>query len=200
MTRNREVILYKGKEQLWSQAIAMETGIQVSSCYQCLRCTNSCPVSTFMDIKPHQVVRLVQFGQREPLLACSAIWICLSCEMCTTYCPNEIDVAGLMNHLKNSVISSRKKPAEYEIALFHEIFLEVLQRYGRINDLQLMQRYKLKLLSQGNIPPAVEMRKDMKLALSLFQRKRLRLLPEKSRAAKELRQILHHYGRRTVSS
>ena len=200
MSQGTETLSFKGGERLWSQAIAMETGIHAASCYQCLRCTNSCPVSTFMDIKPHQVVRLVQFGQRRRLLECSTIWICLSCEMCSTYCPNEIDVAGLMNHLKNSVISSRKRPAEYEIAVFHEIFIEVLKKYGRINDLQLMQRYKWKLLLDGNTPPAKEVIKDIKLALDLIQRKRIKLLPERTRAVKEIRQLIQHQIRRTVSS
>jgi heterodisulfide reductase subunit C len=199
MNQGVEVLPVSGRDHLWAKAVAGETGIRVNSCYQCLRCTNSCPVSAFMDIKPHQVVRLVLFGQRETLLDCSAIWVCLSCEMCSTYCPNEIDVAGLMNHLKNSVVASRRKPAELEIALFHEIFLDVLQKYGRINDLQLMQRYKWKLFTRSGLPPVPEFINDLKLALGLFRRKRLRLTPERSRAVKEIRRLLHHHGRRVVS-
>lgn len=185
---------------LWSQAVAAETGIRASSCYQCLRCTNSCPVSAFMDIKPHQVVRLVQLGQKEKLLECSSVWICLSCEMCSTYCPNEIDVAGLMNYVKNSVVASHKKPAEIDIALFHEIFLEVLHKYGRMNDLQLMQRFKLKTLRHGHKPSYSEIKKDMELAKELFERGRLKLMPERSRAAKEIRAILEQRHGRVTSS
>lgn len=189
-----------GRETLWARAVARETGIQVASCYQCLRCSNSCPVSTFMDIKPHQVVRLVQLGQRETLLGASSIWVCLSCEMCSTYCPNEIDVAGLMNHLKNSVVSSRRPPAEYEIAAFHDVFLRVLKENGRINDLQLMQRYRLKTLLHGQFPSRGEMVSDAGLALDLFKRGRLRLLPERSSGAGEIRRILEDYGHKKVST
>jgi heterodisulfide reductase subunit C len=151
-----------------------------------------------MDIKPHQVVRLVQLGQKEKLLESSAIWICLSCEMCSTYCPNEIDVAGLMDHLKNSVMASRRPPAEYEIAAFHEVFLDVLRRNGRISDLQLMQRFKWKILTHGHLPPKGEVVKDLSLALDLLKRKRLRLLPERSRAAAEIQRIIRQYGRKGV--
>jgi len=189
-----------GSEKAWSQSIAMETGIRTASCYQCLRCSNSCPVSTFMDLKPHQVVRLVQLGQRDTLLGCSAIWVCLSCEMCSTYCPNEIDVAGLMNHLKNSVIVSRKKPAELEIAAFHEIFLDVLTKHGRMNDLQLLQRFKLKTLMQGHIPDKEELSGDIGLALELLKKKRLKLFPERSRASSEIRRIVKLYGHKGVPS
>ena len=200
MSQNGNALQVNGRESLWSRSMAMETSIRVSSCYQCLRCTNSCPVSTFMDLKPHQVVRLVQLGQTEKLLACSAIWVCLSCEMCSTYCPNEIDVAGLMNHLKNSVVSSRKRPAEYEIAAFHQIFLDVLRNHGRINDLQLMQRYKWKTLIHGHLPPGKEVIKDLKLALELMKRKRLKIMPERSGATGEIRRLIEMHGRKGIRS
>ncbi len=189
-----------GRETTWARAVAKETGIQVASCYQCLRCSNSCPVSTFMDIKPHQVVRLVQLGQREALLGASSIWVCLSCEMCSTYCPNEIDVAGLMNHLKNAVVSGRRTPAEYEIAAFHDVFLRVLRENGRINDLQLMQRYRIKTLLHGQVPTREELATDAVLAWDLFKRRRLRFLPEKSGAAGEIRRVLEDYGHKKVST
>jgi heterodisulfide reductase subunit C len=180
----------RGRENLWAQAIWGDTGIRAAACYQCLRCTNSCPVASFMDVKPHQVVRLVQFGERERLLACSAVWVCLSCEMCSTYCPNEIDVAGLMNHVKNQVIASRRPPAEKEIARFHRVFLAVLRRHGRINDIQLMQRYRLQAAIHGELPGREELRSELALAVELFKRGRLRLLPERSGAVGEIRRIL----------
>lgn len=200
MEKTHQTLNVNGRENLWARAINMDAGIQVASCYQCLRCTNSCPVSTFMDIKPHQIVRLVQLGQREKLLGCSAIWVCLSCEMCSTYCPNEIDVAALLNHLKNSVVGSQIAPAEYEIAAFHEVFMEVLRKHGRMNDLQLMQRYKWKTLMHGDLPSKEELRDDLSLALELFKRNRLRLLPERSPAASEIRSILQQFGQKGVSS
>ena len=200
MDSQERVLPIPDHNHLWARAIALDAGIRVDSCYQCLRCTNSCPVSTFMDIKPHQVVRMVQLGQKERLLQCSAVWICLSCEMCSTFCPCEIDVANLMNHIKNSVVRSQTKPAEVDIARFHEIFLEVLRKYGRINDLQLIQRFKWKTLLDGNLPPTDQVLEDMELGRSLFRRGRLRLLPEKSGAAKEIRRILAQSQGRVVSS
>jgi len=200
MNEQTPALRLDGRIHLWSQAVAAETGIRAASCYQCLRCTNSCPVSAFMDIKPHQVVRFVQLGQKDKLLECSSVWVCLSCEMCSTYCPNEIDVAGLMNYVKNSVVASHKKPAELEIAIFHEIFLEVLNKYGRMNDLQLMQRFKLRTLRHGHLPSYSEVKKDLELARGLFERGRLKLMPERSRAAKEIRAILEQRHGKVISS
>jgi heterodisulfide reductase subunit C len=183
-----------GKEQTWSLDLALKTGIQVSSCYQCLRCTNSCPVSAFMDVKPHQIVRRVLLGQQEALLSCSAFWVCLSCEMCSTYCPNEIDVAGLMNRLKNMVMELHRDPAEPPIATFHQVFLDALGRHGRINELQLMNRYQWRMLRQGYQPPRQEVLRDLGLMLELLRRKRLKLLPEKSAAIEEIRRLAQFGG------
>lgn len=188
-----------GSEGLWAKAILRETGVSTSSCYQCLRCTNSCPVSGFMDVKPHQVVRLIQFGRPERLYESSTIWVCLSCEMCTTYCPNEIDVAFLMDYLKNTVVSSRRTPNEYEIALFHEMFLEVLERYGRFNDVKLMQKFRWGNLKAGNLPDPAELKEDLRLAWELIRRKRLRLLPERSGGAREIRRLVSERRPRVVS-
>ena len=115
-----------------------ETGANVSACYQCERCTNACPVSHFMDIKPHQAMRYVQLGWREDLLKSSTIWVCLSCEMCTTYCPNEVGVAEVINHLRNIAAHSSITPKERNLAVFHQTFLEVLSKSGRVNEFRLM--------------------------------------------------------------
>lgn len=194
MSQTENTLQLNGRENLWSRAVAMETGIQVGSCYQCLRCTNGCPMSGYMDVKPHQIVRMVQLGQSEKLFESSSIWLCLSCEMCSTYCPNQIDVAGLMDHLKHTVASSGKKPAEFEVAAFHQTFMDVLQRHGRMHDLQLIQLFKLKTLMNGQVPAKDEMLADASLALGLLKRHRLNVLPGwNKRSAKEIRRVIKQH-------
>ncbi len=195
---NRAVLQLDGQYGAWAEAIAMETGIRVSSCYRCMRCSNSCPVSTFMDLKPHQIVRLVQLGQKEKVLESSAIWLCLSCEMCWTFCPNEINVTGLLNHLKNMVVQGGRKPAEYEVAVFHEVFMDVLKKHGVMNDLQLMRRYTMKRFLHGSSPSTDELSTDLGLAWGLLKRGRLKLFSEKSNAAKEVREILDKHGQKEI--
>lgn len=194
----KAVVHMQGEPNTWAQAVAAETGICVDSCYRCLRCTNGCPVSAHMDVKPHQVVRLVQLGMKERLFESNAIWICLGCEMCSTYCPNQINVASLMDHLKKSVVSSARKPAEYDVAVFHSVFLDVVGKYGRMNDLKLMQRYKLKTLLHGGLPSKEDVGADMGLAWQLMKRGRLSLWAESSRKAGEVKRILDQNGTREV--
>ena len=164
-----------------------ETNGNVSACYQCERCTNACPVSHFMDIKPHQVIRYVQLGWREDLLRSSTIWVCLSCEMCTTYCPNEVRVAEIINHLRNIAAHSSIAPKEKQLAVFHRTFLEVLSKSGRVNEFRLMKAFYSKphilneKIKNGNL------KEELLLGLALLKKGRLKPFSTRSKLTKDIR-------------
>ena len=40
-----------------------------------------------MDFLPSQIMRLVHLGAENEVLGSQAIWLCASCEACTTRCP-----------------------------------------------------------------------------------------------------------------
>ncbi|NTW37126.1 MAG: hypothetical protein HGB17_13595, partial [Syntrophobacteraceae bacterium] len=77
---------------------------------------------------------------------------------------------------------------------------KVLRENGRINDLQLMQRYRIKTLLHGQVPTREELTTDVALAWDLFKRGRLRFVPERSSAASEIRRILEDYGQKKIST
>ena len=166
-----------------------ETGANISACYQCFRCTNACPVSLYMDIKPHQVIRYIQLGWREALLKSSTIWVCLSCEMCTTYCPNEVQVAETINHLRNMAAHSTVAPREKQLALFHQTFLEALQHFGRVNEFWLMGALNLKpgILKEKIRTGALT--EEIALGLLLLRKGKLKLVPSRCRAMGEIRKL-----------
>jgi heterodisulfide reductase subunit C2 len=166
-----------------------ETGVTISSCYQCERCTNACPVAEFMDIKPHHVIRYVQLGRPEALLRSATIWVCLSCEMCTTYCPNEVGVAEVINHLRIMAFHSPLPPKERHLAVFHRTFLDQLERFGRVNEFWLMNAFNLK---PGILKDKIKdgtLKDDITLGLALGKRGRLHLMPRRCKGIKEIREI-----------
>ena len=166
-----------------------EIGTNVSACYQCERCTNACPVAHYMDIKPHQVIRYIQLGWREELLQSATIWVCLSCEMCSTYCPNEVGVAESINYLRNMAAHSSIPPKEKQLAVFHQTFLEELQRHGRINEFWLMKAYSLKPgIFKEKIKSGL-FKDELLKGLTLWKKGRLVLLPGRSRAIKDLKKV-----------
>ena len=166
-----------------------ETGENISACFQCERCTNACPVSHFMDINPHQVIRYVQLGWREDLLNSSTIWVCLSCEMCTTYCPNEVGVAEIINHLRNMAAHSPITPKERNLAIFHQTFLEELQRFGRVNEFWLMKSYNLKPNILKEKIKTGMLKEELLLGLTLWRKGRLRLAHPRTKAIKEIKEV-----------
>jgi len=163
-----------------------ETGTNVSACYQCERCTNACPVSYFMDIKPHQAMRYVQLGWREDLLKSSTIWVCLSCEMCTTYCPNEVGVAEIINHLRNIAAHSSITPKEKNLAVFHQTFLEVLRKSGRVNEFRLMNAYYLKPNILRDKIKSGSFKEELLLGMTLLKKGRLKPFTSRSKAIKDI--------------
>jgi len=172
------------------QRMEGETGANISACYQCERCTNSCPVSGYMDIKPHQVIRYTQLGRREDLMASTTIWVCLSCEMCTTYCPNEVGVAELILHLRGVAAKSSVEPQEKQLAVFHRTFLEELQRRGRVNEFWLMGALNRKPEVLREKMRSGALKEEIGLGLTLWRKGRLKLIPSRCRAMAEIQNLI----------
>ena len=76
------------------------SGENLSLCYQCGNCSGGCPVSFAMDVSPHHVIRLLQLGQEEMILASNSMWRCVSCLQCYSRCPKFVDLSKIMEALR----------------------------------------------------------------------------------------------------
>jgi heterodisulfide reductase subunit C len=119
------------------------SGQNVSACFQCGKCTSGCPVTFAMDIAPHQLVHLLQYGQIDAVLNSDTIWVCASCETCTTRCPNGIDIAHLMDALRQLSQKRGIKPGQYSVPIFHRTFLNSIKRHGRVNETEMALTYSI---------------------------------------------------------
>ena len=106
------------------KAVDEHSGEKVSLCYHCRKCTNGCPLAFAMDIMPNQAMRMIQLGLWDELLQSKTIWICASCQTCTTRCPNDIDIAHVMDALRQLGQKRGVPAAEKNIVAFHEAFLD----------------------------------------------------------------------------
>ena len=116
----------------------------VSRCIQCMRCGAGCPAAFAMDYTPPQVIRMAALGMRDEVLSCHTIWTCSACVSCTARCPMEIDVAAVMDALKQIAIEDGAESPEKDSRLFHEIFIGILRARGRMNEPLLIGNYKLR--------------------------------------------------------
>jgi heterodisulfide reductase subunit C len=147
-----------------------------------------------MDLLPDRVMRLAILGQTEALLGCRTIWVCASCVTCTTRCPNGIDIAGVMDWLKEEALRQGKAVDQPEVAAFHRFFLDSLRRAGgRLSEMALMRRFTVYKLMRG--PQFGELLENMKLGWGLFKRGRLRLTgPPSLKGKGEIKKIFKSTG------
>jgi heterodisulfide reductase subunit C2 len=126
-----------------SAANGLFDDLNAQQCYQCGKCTAGCPMSDRMDLMPNQVVRLVQLGQVDKVVASETIWRCTSCQTCTSRCPRSVDCAGIMDRLRQmSFAGSVVAPAQRRTVLFQKAFLHNIRRNGRLNELELVGEFK----------------------------------------------------------
>ena len=94
-----------------AEQIKAEHGEDVYRCYQCQKCSAGCPMTHAMDYPPSQIMRMIQLGQEDELLASKTIWVCLSCNTCSIRCPNDIDIALVIDSLRERALQKGRTPA-----------------------------------------------------------------------------------------
>ena len=129
----------------WKQEVSRRLGHDVSECYQCGKCTAGCPVAYEMFHPIHAMMRLVQLGRKDEALASRSQWVCVACEACSTRCPKDVDPARLMTVLREmSQEEGTVNANEIDIYDFHQSFLAMIRRFGRVYEMGLVASYKLK--------------------------------------------------------
>ena len=160
--------------------VEKHSGTPVSRCYQCRKCTNGCPLAFAMDVKPNQVMRMVQLGLADEVLSSHTIWICAACQTCTTRCPNDIDIAHVMDALRQLNRERGVAPSEDKVLKFHNAFLRSVRRYGRVFEAGMAAEYKL---------ATKDFLGDTKVAWEMLKRGKLTFLPKKIKGRREVRKM-----------
>ena len=86
------------------------SGQNLLACYQCGKCSAGCPAVSQMDILPNQIIRLAQLGLKEDLINSKAIWVCASCMTCNTRCPKGINIAEVIEAVRQIIL---RKQVDY---------------------------------------------------------------------------------------
>lgn len=155
-----------------------EAGTSINLCYQCGKCTAGCPAAFAMDYPPRQVIRLLQLGLMEEALQAKSIWVCASCETCSSRCPRGVDIASLMDTMRREAL--KRGQTDKKVAAFNKAFLSNVKNFGRT--------YEAGLLLQYNLTTG-QLFKDMTLGLPMMQRGKVSVLPERIKARDEMKKI-----------
>lgn len=164
------------------------SGQNVSTCFQCEKCTNGCPLYSWMDVLPHRMMRCIQLGLKDDALRSNTIWVCASCETCTARCPNAIDIAHVMDTLRQ--ISQREgvPASQRSVPIFHKAFLNSIRRHGRVYEAEMASSFFLKNESWRSLSKLAGM------GLQMFRKGKVKLMPSRVRGAGEVRDIFRRTG------
>jgi heterodisulfide reductase subunit C len=102
------------------------SGEKIDLCFQCGACSSSCPLAQEMDLLPSKVIRYAQLGIEE-VLDSKTIWVCSTCFNCEVRCPRGIDIANVMEALRQMVL--RKK---YDRVRLDELTPEQLRELPQV--------------------------------------------------------------------
>ena len=148
----------------------------VELCYHCHKCTAGCPVVEAMEYGPDQLLRMIVLGERQAILSSRDIWLCAGCFTCATRCPNDIDIAAVMDALRQVSVREGYPAGERDALLFHQLFLGVVQRLGRSHEAAMLGLFKV--LSH------TPLMNDVGAGVGLFLRGKVPVLPGRSGASR----------------
>ncbi len=152
---------------------------KVSKCYQCGNCIASCAYTFVYDYPVNQIMRFIQLGQKDIVLKSRSIWLCANCQACTTRCPNNLDVARIMETLR---IMSRREGtvSEPDIRIFYDEFLRSVKTFGRVFETGLLPVYNFRARRPFT---------DLDLAPRLLMKGKLTFIPSRIKGRKRIAEI-----------
>ena len=168
-----------------AEEVLLESGQNVNLCYQCSKCGAGCPVAYALDYSPVQLIHAIRLGLDDLVLNSRTIWLCASCETCTTRCPQDVDVAKVMDAAKIIAVRRGVRPALPRVSAFHRATLGNIRSHGRMYELGLILGLKLRTR---------EFLKDSTLGIGMLRRGKLRLLP-RFKGARATRRIFRRVER-----
>jgi heterodisulfide reductase subunit C len=165
------------------RTVENESGQVVSHCYQCGNCTAGCPMSFTFDYSVSRIMRLVQTGQKDAVLSSKAIWMCATCETCTQRCPNDINVAQVVDVCRH-MARREKKGSVYAVKSFFDSFLMSVALNGRTHEVGLMAMY---MARTGRLWT------DVDLAPKMLPKGKMAILPHRIAGRKEVADIFRRF-------
>jgi heterodisulfide reductase subunit C len=160
--------------------VECRSGTPVSACLQCHKCSTGCPIWPEMDYLSSQIMRMIHLGEEEEILGSQSIWLCASCEACTSRCPMEIDVARVMDTLRMMAVERKAALPDARGRQFNESFLRSVRRHGRVYELGMLTAYKLR---------SGDLFSDVDKVPKMLAKGKLSLLPSRSGSAGDVREV-----------
>lgn len=140
MAKPNKELQKKILKQLWE--------VHLDDCFQCMRCTSGCTSLKLLELKPHEIVLLVNSGFVEELVSSDIIWACASCLKCRERCPQKASPYDTIMALRNLAVENEAKiPEAYMKAIAQILETGLMQPVQTVTsrEMQPFNREKLRL-------------------------------------------------------
>lgn len=92
--------------------LAKLVGKELVNCFQCVKCTSGCTALKLLELKPHEIVKLVNLGFVDELTSSDIIWTCATCLKCLQRCPQKASPYHVIMALRNLAVEREAKVPE----------------------------------------------------------------------------------------
>ena len=87
-------------------------GKELVNCFQCIKCTSGCTALKLLELKPHEIINLVNLGFVDELASSDIIWTCVTCLKCIQRCPQKASPYHVIMALRNLAVERETKIPE----------------------------------------------------------------------------------------
>lgn len=96
------------------KVLARLRGKELLNCFLCIKCTSGCTALKLLELKPHEVVKLVNFGFVDEMASSDIIWTCATCLKCIQRCPQKASPYHVIMALRNLAVEKEASvPEQY---------------------------------------------------------------------------------------
>lgn len=92
--------------------LAKLRGKELANCFQCIKCTSGCTALKLLELKPHEIIKLVNLGFVDELPSSDIIWTCVTCLKCVQRCPQKASPYHVIMALRNIAVEKEAKVPE----------------------------------------------------------------------------------------
>ena len=102
----------KPNQQSRNKLLARLKGKELANCFQCMKCTSGCTALKLLELKPNEIVKLVNLGFVDELPSSDIIWTCATCLKCIERCPQKASPYHIIMAVRNLAVEKEAKVPE----------------------------------------------------------------------------------------
>lgn len=111
----------KPNQESRDKILARLKGKELVNCFQCMKCTSGCTALKLLELKPNEIIKLVNLGFVDELPSSDIIWTCVTCLKCVERCPQKASPYHVIMALRNLAVEKEAKVPEGFLKAVSEI-------------------------------------------------------------------------------